>query len=295
MSDRTPFEKNPRTLRCEEWEAQLADALDGALTEEDRASFEHHTTECAMCAMMLGEAEKGQQWLQFLHPEPQIPAYLLGRIIARTSGASGTAVVGVSAGGGVDVPLPAKTAEWKRVPISLAMRRFVEPRMMMTAAMAFFSIALTLNMAGVRFTSFKAQDLRPSTLRSNLQRQFYTAKAPVVRYYENLRVVYEVESRMRELRRTSESEETKPPVKTDDVKPPASQENGGSAKGKSGGKSESPHTAGPPIIFVGRPQLAEIESSPECRDRLFTNALATEVASNSLFPQRADQAERSLA
>ena len=153
---------------------------------------------------------------------------------------------------------------------------------------------LTLNMAGVRFTSFKAQDLRPSSLRSNLQRQFYTAKAPVVRYYENLRVVYEVESRMRELRRTSESEETKAPVKTDDTKPPATHENGGSATKKNGGKSESPRTAGPPIIFVGRPQLAVFESLPECRDRLSNHEMETEVAT-SLFPQRADQAERSLA
>ena len=59
MSDRTPFEKNPRTLRCEEWEAQLADALDGALTEEDRASFEHHTTECPMCRTDAGRGGEG--------------------------------------------------------------------------------------------------------------------------------------------------------------------------------------------------------------------------------------------
>jgi hypothetical protein len=294
MSDRTPFEKNPRTLQCEEWEALLADALDGALTDEDRASFDLHTAECATCPEMLGEAEKGQQWLQFLHPEPQIPAGLLQKILTQTTGA---ALPTIAASANVAVmPLPSATgkAEWKHFAVPAGMRRFVEPRMMMTAAMAFFSIALTLNMAGVRFTSLKTQDLRPSALRSNLQRQFYTAKAPVVRYYENLRVVYEVESRMRELRRTSESEETKTPVKTDDTKPAASPENGGSAKSKNGGKSESPHTAGPPIIFVGRPQLAEFETLPECRDRLSNHEMETEVAT-SLFPQRADQAERSLA
>jgi hypothetical protein len=248
--------------------------------------------ECAECALMLGEAEKGQQWLQFLHPEPQIPAGLLQKILTQTTGAALPAIA-ASANFSV-MPLPAvmARAQWKHF---AGLQRFVEPRMMMTAAMAFFSIALTLNMAGVRFTSFKAQDLKPSSLRMNLQRQFYTAKAPVVRYYENLRVVYEVESRMRELRRTTESDETKAPVKTDDAKPPASQEKGGSAKGKSGGKSESPHTAGPPIIFVGRPLLAEFESLPECRDRLSIHEMATDVESNSLFPQRADQAERSLA
>ena len=39
MSERTPFELNPRKLRCEEWEALLADALDGALTTREAKNF----------------------------------------------------------------------------------------------------------------------------------------------------------------------------------------------------------------------------------------------------------------
>jgi len=289
MSDRTPFELNPRPIRCEEWEALLADALDGALTDKDRASFDRHAAECSNCSEMFVESQKGQQWLQFLHPEPPIPAGLLGKIISRTSG---TVMTPVIAGGGVDVPRPAKTEEWKRVPVSLAIRRFMEPRMMMTAAMAFFSIALTLNMAGVRFTGFRAQDLRPSSLVSNLQRQFYTAKAPVVRYYENLRVVYEVESRMHELRRTSETEERKPAPQPEQQKPATPNDNGGSAR-KNGGKSESPRTAGPPTIFAGRPLLASLQCLPKRSQS--TQVISTAAAATCLFPKRADQAERSLA
>lgn len=291
MSDRTPFEMNPRTIRCEEWEALLADALDGTLTEKDRASFEHHSAGCPTCAIMLGEAQKGQQWLQFLHPEPPIPADLMTRILAKTAG---TAAPGLRDGNAMAIPHPTRIAEWKRIPIPPAMRRFIEPRMMMTAAMAFFSIALTLNMAGVRLTALRSQDLRPSTLRSNLERQFYTAKAPVVRYYENLRVVYEVESRMRELRRSSESEEPKAAPATEQPKAPATNDSGGSAR-KNGGKSESPRTAGPPIIFSGRPVQASLQGLPESGSRPSINDRSTEVAANSLFLKRADQAERSLA
>ena len=234
MSEHTPFELNPRPIRCEEWEALLADALDGALTEKDRASFDRHATECPTCGVMLGEAQKGQQWLQFLHPEPPVPTDLLAKILAKTGGA---AVTSVSSTGTVAVPLPNRTPAWGNIPVPLFMRRAAEPRMMLTAAMAFFSIALTLNMAGVRLTSLRAQDLRPSSLLSNLERQFYTARAPVVRYYENLRVVYEVESRMHELRRATESEEPKavPQPPQQQPKPPATDEKGGSA-GKSGGK-----------------------------------------------------------
>lgn len=292
MSERTPFELNPRKLRCEEWEALLADALDGALTTRDRASFELHTTECPTCVTMLGEAQKGQQWLQFLHPQPPVPADLLQKILTRTIGATSLASATAPA-----LPLAVaahRTPEWKRFSIPVGMRRFVEPRMMMTAAMAFFSIALTLNMAGVRLTAMRGQDLRPSILRSNLERQFYTAKAPVVRYYENLRVVYEVESIMRELRRTSESDESKTPTTTNQQKPPATNENGGSAR-KNGGKSESPRTAGPPTIYVGRPVRAGLQGLPGGCNRLFTHEVGVEEAEASLLPKRADQAGRSLA
>jgi hypothetical protein len=65
----------------------------------------------------------------------------------------------------------------------------------MTAAMAFFSVALTMDITGTRL-----QDLKPSNLRpSNLKQGFYSANARVVRYYEGLRVVYELESRVRDM------------------------------------------------------------------------------------------------
>ncbi len=73
----------------------------------------------------------------------------------------------------------------------------------MTAAMAFFSIALTLNMTGVQFTDFRLSNLRPTAVRSFMERRLTMASTPIIRYYDHLRLVYEVESRMRELRRTT--------------------------------------------------------------------------------------------
>src|ERR1700744_4850525 len=84
-------------------------------------------------------------------------------------------------------------------------RRFLEPRLLMTAAMAFFSIALTLNLTGIRLSELRAQDFEPSRVKATLTRQFYSTNAQVTKYYENLRLVYEMESRVRELRRTTES------------------------------------------------------------------------------------------
>ena len=78
----------------------------------------------------------------------------------------------------------------------------------MTAAMAFFSIALTLNITGVRLSNLRLANLRPTAVRSFMERRIMTASVPIVRYYDHLRFVYEVESRMRELRRGTEGEGT---------------------------------------------------------------------------------------
>ena len=75
----------------------------------------------------------------------------------------------------------------------------------MTAAMAFFSIALTLNLTGVRLSRIRLSDLKPTSVRMFMERQFTMASTPIIRYYDHLRFVYEVQSRMRELRRTTQN------------------------------------------------------------------------------------------
>lgn len=91
----------------------------------------------------------------------------------------------------------------QRVAARLAPLRqtLLQPRLAMTAAMAFFSVAVTLNLTGVHVTQLRASDLRPSSVK----RSFYEANAHVVRYYDNLRVVYELESRVHELQRPSDA------------------------------------------------------------------------------------------
>ncbi len=78
----------------------------------------------------------------------------------------------------------------------------LQPRLAMTAAMAFLSIALTLDLTGVRLQDLRASDLRPSSLK----RDFYSANARVVQYYEGLRVVYELESRVHDLQSATDND-----------------------------------------------------------------------------------------
>lgn len=202
MAEQNKFGQKPEGLRCEDWEALLADALDGLLPAHQSAAFTAHTETCAACADLLAHAEQGREWLGFLHTEPEVPARLLEKILDKTAGAgiipleviAGAPVAGVSA-----AALPVQ-------------RSFQETRLMMTVAMAFFSTALMLNLIGFKLTNFRLADLRPSVISSTLSRQFYGARGSVVRYYQNLRFVYQLESRMRELRRDVETPQ--PPGQT---------------------------------------------------------------------------------
>jgi hypothetical protein len=223
------------TGHCGQCEVMLADALDGTLSPQDQALFERHTAHCGPCAQMLADARRGAAWLEMLRdPRPEPPAALLERILMQTSGAetSGAAIGGIPvAAHPMELPyaaVPAAihrsnfpmpdygvagyAAQGKVLPFRVravaAVRSnsfaqlMLQPRLAMTAAMAFLSIALTLDLTGVRLQDLRASDLRPSSLK----RDFYTANVHVVQYYEGLRVVYELESRVHDLQGATDSD-----------------------------------------------------------------------------------------
>jgi len=210
FGDRTAGNRPGDSSHCAECEAMLADALDGTLSPAEQQLFESHTAECGPCAQALADARRGAAWLEMLRtPAPEPPADLVQRILAGTSGME-AALTGMapapravpamapgyaapSAGFGGVAPLRTRAAAWLRR--SAFAQIVLEPRLAMTAAMAFFSIALTMDLTGIRPLSLRASDLTPDSLK----RDFVDADASVVRYYEGLRVVYELESRVHDL------------------------------------------------------------------------------------------------
>jgi hypothetical protein len=182
--------------------------------------------------------------MEYLAAEPEVPADLLKKILARTSGGPQTGVAAPA------LSLPPRPA-WHRVMLP-AVRQVLEPRLMMTAAMAFFSIALTLNLTGIKVTELRAADFQPSRMRANLTRQFYSTNEQVTKYYKNLRLVYEMESRVRELRRTTEAEPSPSPQQT--PKQPA--------RDGSGPSSTVPRGQQVPPVKDGSPSQSKRDAAP---------------------------------
>lgn len=212
-------------VQCAECETMLTDALDGALTAEQQERMDAHVAECGMCSQMLADARRGAAWLEMLRmPRPEPPLMLQNQILAVTSGAQevqnpgrtvsrgvkrvafasafpgqSPRMSGVAASYGNVLPFHVRATAAVRT--SSLGQIALQPRFAMTAAMAFFSIALTMNLTGVHPMSLRASDLRPSALKRN----FTDADARVVRYYEGLRVVYELESRVHDFEGASDN------------------------------------------------------------------------------------------
>ncbi len=79
-----------------------------------------------------------------------------------------------------------------------------QPRFAMSFGMAFFSVTLLLNLLGVKLSDLRPGDLRPSALRYNAERTLDEATARATKYYENIRLVYEFQTRLRDLRNAAE-------------------------------------------------------------------------------------------
>ena len=67
----------------------------------------------------------------------------------------------------------------------------------MSFGMAFFALSVALSVAGVKPSDLRQISLRPAALRHS----YYSTQARVVRYYDNIRLVYEVQARVRGFKR----------------------------------------------------------------------------------------------
>jgi anti-sigma factor RsiW len=218
MSQYEEFQNRPTA--CAVCEAMLPEAVDGTLSEAEQRAFDKHVAGCVECANELAEAKRGAAWLGMLKTRtPEPPARLLAKILAETTG--GAQPISATIPATSAVPVAAQpvwetlllagagkrqrgwSTQWAALRAQVgevfsieSARATFQPRLAMTAAMAFFSIALTLNLTGVKLSNLRASSFTPSAL----QRTAADASASATRMFQNNRTVYQVESRLSELR-----------------------------------------------------------------------------------------------
>jgi putative zinc finger protein len=183
-------------MQCHEFDILLADALDGLLSGTKLDRFQAHARACPACGPLLAEAEAGRNWLKELK-EVEPPAGLIENVLASTTGIASDRLRAPALTIQPRISWSDRVQAW----LSGAMQPFWatvrQPRFAMSFGMAFFSLSVALSVAGVKPSDLRQISLRPAALRHT----YYATQARVVRYYENIRLVYQLQAAVRGIKR----------------------------------------------------------------------------------------------
>jgi hypothetical protein len=202
--------ENKNGTQCTEFDALLGEALDQRLSADKLESFQAHARICPVCGPLLAEADAGLRWLHEL-VEVEPPVNLVHNILAATTGID-TARLHGAVNAPPRIGLFDRVQDWANSVFSPILGVARQPRFAMSFGMAFFSLSITMSLAGVKLSDVRHLDLRPSAIKRN----YYETSGRVVKYYDNIRFVYEIESRVREFRRATTPAEPAPRVQEKD-------------------------------------------------------------------------------
>ena len=158
---------------CEQTEARLSDYLDGLLQPAEQTAFDLHVNACERCTPLVASVSHvlgALHTLEQVEPSPQ----LVGRILTATQG-------------------PQTWRNAKRWLRGLQSPRFVYS---VVSVAATFIVILTAS--GFSWKKPKLADLAPATIYRNADRQAHRVYARSSKFVGDLRVVYEIQSRLRQ-------------------------------------------------------------------------------------------------
>src|SRR3984957_12378756 len=161
---------------CTQVEERLSDFLDAQLSPEERAEFSAHLASCAGCSQLVervGGALAQVHSLEMIEAPPQ----LVRNILDATSG-----------------PRTRKTS-WRGWSAWFPTMR--QPRFAIGAAVAALSLVISLHALGASPARLKHADLNPMGLVRSANRHAHLAYARSARFVNDLRVVYEIQTRLR--------------------------------------------------------------------------------------------------
>jgi anti-sigma factor RsiW len=165
------------TWTCEQTEARLSDYLDGLLRPAELAEFTAHVPLCARCAPLVASVS---DLLAGLHGMEQIaePPRLVYSILDKTLGPreSLTGWRGILG--------------WVR---GVASIRFAYGALSVAA-----TLIILVTASGFNWRHPKLADLQPATIYRNADRSAHLAYAHSAKFVNDLRVVNEIQSRLRE-------------------------------------------------------------------------------------------------
>lgn len=200
-------------MNCGEAEILICDFADGTLDAAGTAKLQAHLAECPMCAELARDSAAALQFMERA-AEVEPPPELITRILFEAPWARRKTETAAS--------------KWARALLS----PILQPRFAMGFALTIISMSFLVQ--SVAPHQLRPSDLQPTKVWNALTLKVDLAWARTVKFYENLKVVYQVQTMLHEWQQQNEEQApaTGKPAggATDDrklpVKPPASPASG---------------------------------------------------------------------
>lgn len=171
---------------CLELEVLLAEYAEGNLPEAERAGVKQHLAHCVACAGALHDMSVALEACRRAGEVPPPPGMVV-RILEQTTG----------------------KLTWRQH-LRLWVRPVLEPRLAMGLAMALISFSIILNSSGADVRHMSLADLSPSRVYKQLDRKVHLAGTRALKYYQDLRIVYEIQTQLQAIRETATPPESRP-------------------------------------------------------------------------------------
>src|SRR5713226_939910 len=170
-------------MTCAHLEIALCDYLDGTLAAAEKAEVERHLSECAACAELARDAGAAMAFIERVgdvEPPPQL--------VTRMFAIPGMREARVSVRHGIQ--------GWFRNLV----QPILQPRMVMGLSLTILFFGMMARCAGIPGRQLSPADLNPSRVLAGLEDRVHRGWERSAKFYENLRFVYQIQSRLREWR-----------------------------------------------------------------------------------------------
>jgi putative zinc finger protein len=174
-----------------ELENLISEYLEGQLDAAHRAEFEAHAAECTPCHELVAGVRRAVELCQSAEELDPAP-WLISKIMLSTVG---------------------QRKPTFREQLAAYFRPAARVRLAYAVAMAVFSFSIIVNTAGINLRQISLADLDPRNWLYQADRTMNLAFGRAEKFYYDLRVVYEIESRLRQFRQQS-GQESRPQEKT---------------------------------------------------------------------------------
>jgi hypothetical protein len=169
-------------MTCAELEILLADYVDGTLRSEEKSAVVSHLAGCAGCADLARDAAGAVAFMERVS-RVEAPPELVTRILFEITSGPSRAVV--------------KPSLFRRM-FGKWLQPVLQPRFAMGMAMTVLSLAMLGRFSGIQVRQLRPSDLDPVKVWMAAEDRVHRTWERGVKYYESLRLVFEIQTRLSE-------------------------------------------------------------------------------------------------